>query len=87
MELRRTRIGPFDVADADPERLIGLQEALAFLPHVALEGERAKAAGHGVGVECDAAGDGPFLLTDADGAIAIAERQGDLLKPVVGFRA
>lgn len=87
LELRRTRIGPFDVADADPERLIGLEQALAFLPAVALEGAQAKTAGHGVGVACDANGDGPFLLTDADGAIAIAERQGDLLKPVVGFRA
>jgi tRNA pseudouridine55 synthase len=34
--LRRTRIGEFDVSDADqepkPERLIGLEEALAFMP-------------------------------------------------------
>jgi tRNA pseudouridine55 synthase len=30
--LRRTRIGDFDVADADPDRLLGLEQALAFLP-------------------------------------------------------
>jgi len=30
--LRRTRIGEFDVADADPERLLSLEQALAFLP-------------------------------------------------------
>lgn len=87
LELRRTHIGPFDVAEADPQRVIGLEQALAFLPAVAVEGSQAKAARHGVGVESDVAGDGPFLLTDTDGAIAIAERQGDLLKPVVGFRA
>ena len=30
--LRRTRIGEFDVADADPERLLSLEQALAFMP-------------------------------------------------------
>jgi tRNA pseudouridine55 synthase len=29
--LRRTRVGPFDVADADPERIIEPAEALAAL--------------------------------------------------------
>ena len=38
LELRRTRIGDFDVADADPERLVALTTALAFLPEVALDG-------------------------------------------------
>ena len=42
--LRRTRIGEFDVADADPERIVGLNEALGFLPEVRLEG-RGCAAG------------------------------------------
>ncbi len=31
-ELRRTAIGPFSVADADPERIVPLGEALDFLP-------------------------------------------------------
>ena len=31
-ELRRTAIGPFAVADADPERILGLDDALVFLP-------------------------------------------------------
>ena len=30
--LRRTRIGEFDVADADPGRLLSLEQALAFMP-------------------------------------------------------
>jgi tRNA pseudouridine55 synthase len=32
LELRRTAIGPFDVEDADPERLVPLGDALGFLP-------------------------------------------------------
>ena len=31
-ELERTAIGPFRLEDADPERLLPLAEALAFLP-------------------------------------------------------
>ncbi len=30
--LRRTRIGDFDVADADPERLLPLEQALRHIP-------------------------------------------------------
>jgi tRNA pseudouridine55 synthase len=91
--LRRTAIGPFDVAGADPERIVPLAEALAFLPERRLEGEDARCAAHGVAVP-DAGeppAGGPVRLTDADGPIAIAEpRSGPsgepLLKPVVGFR-
>ena len=43
-ELRRTAIGPFAVADADPERIVPLDEALAFLPEARLAGEDAKRA-------------------------------------------
>ena len=49
-ELRRTAIGAFNVADADPERVIELNEALAFMPEVRLEGDDARRAGHGVAV-------------------------------------
>ena len=46
----------------------------------------ARAAAHGVAVEGVA--DGPVLLVDADGPVAVAEpREGGLLKPTVGFRA
>ena len=40
-QLRRTRIGAFDVADADPERLLALVDALAFLPAVELDDAQA----------------------------------------------
>jgi tRNA pseudouridine55 synthase len=88
VELRRTSVGPWRVEDADPRRVIPLGEALAaVMPVVALEGEEARRAGHGVAVEREASAP-HVLLTGDDGPIAIAEaREGALLKPVVGFRA
>jgi len=88
-QLRRTAIGPFDVRDADPERVVPLNDALAFLPEVRLTGDDARRAGHGVAVAGTAAAS--VRLTDADGLIAIAEPRsapdgGAVLKPVVGFR-
>jgi tRNA pseudouridine55 synthase len=86
LELRRTGIGPFDVADAG--RFLPLNEALAFLPAVELAGDDARRAGHGVAVP-GAVGEagGTVRLVDADGVIALAEPRGDgMLKPVVGFR-
>jgi tRNA pseudouridine55 synthase len=86
LELRRTGIGPFDVADADPERIVPLDEALAFLPAVELGGEDARRAGHGAAVRGAAAG--TVRLRDDAGLIALAEpREDGTLKPVVGFRA
>jgi tRNA pseudouridine55 synthase len=86
VELRRTRVGPFDVAGADPERLIGLGEALSFLPERRLEPEDARRAGHGVAVPGEA--DGVVRLTDADGLIALAQPGAEpgRLKPIVGLR-
>jgi tRNA pseudouridine55 synthase len=86
LELRRTAIGDFDVAGADPERIVALVDALDFLPAVVLAGEEARRAGHGVAVE--GAAEGIVRLLDDDGLIALAEPRPDgLLKPVVGFRS
>jgi tRNA pseudouridine55 synthase len=83
--LRRTHIGAFDVADADEERLIDLDDALSFLPAVDLDHEHARKAAHGVTVPGRATG--YVRLRDEDGLIALAEpRGGATLKPVVGFR-
>ena len=83
LELRRTAIGPFDVADAG--RFVPLGEALGFLPAVALDGDAARRAAHGVAVEGQSKG--TTRLVDADGLIALAEpREDGTLKPVVGFR-
>jgi len=83
VELRRTHIGPFAVADA--ERFVPLDEALSFLPAVELEGEDARRAAHGVAVPGAAAG--VARLRDEAGLIALAEPRPDgTLKPTVGFR-
>ena len=84
-------IGPFAVEDADPERIVPLADALAFLPELRLAGEAARRAAHGVAVRPAQADAARLRLTDADGLIAIAEpREGPggvpQLKPVVGFR-
>lgn len=93
-ELRRTAIGPFDVADADPERIVPLGEALTFLPEQRLSGDDARRARHGVAVPDPdpAPRGGQFTrLTDDEGLIAIAEPRlgpggAHVLKPVVGLR-
>jgi tRNA pseudouridine55 synthase len=88
LALRRTRIGPFDVADADPTRVLGLGDALAFLPSVRLDPDAARRAAHGQAVTAGAPAGAPaeVLLVDADGPVAIAVRRDGALKPVVGFR-
>jgi tRNA pseudouridine55 synthase len=78
--LRRTAIGPFRVQDADGRTMIGLDDALGFLPEHRLDPESGRRASHG-----DA--NGPVRLTDDEGLIAIAEPRDGALRPVVGFRA
>jgi tRNA pseudouridine55 synthase len=85
LELRRTGIGPFDVASADPDTIIPLDDALHFLPALRLDPSAARKAAHGVAVPGEA--EGPIRLIDEDGLIALAEpREDGTLKPVVGFR-
>jgi tRNA pseudouridine55 synthase len=91
-QLRRTRIGDFSVNDADPDRLVPLNEALTFIPEVRLDPERARRAGHGARVPVDEehqpAPGATVRLTDDHGLIALAELDTDTgtYKPVVGFR-
>jgi tRNA pseudouridine55 synthase len=91
-ELRRTRIGPFDVAEADPERPVPLIDALSFLPEVRLAGEDGRRAAHGARVAVPA-GTVPagttVRLTDDAGLIALAQPEPDSthLRPVVGLRS
>jgi tRNA pseudouridine55 synthase len=80
--LRRTRIGPFALHEADPERVIPLGDALGYLPAVRLEAEAAVRAGHGAVVAGDAAA--VVRLIGPQGLIALAEPAGGgTLKPVV----
>jgi tRNA pseudouridine55 synthase len=86
VELRRTTIGPFRVEDADPARVLPLDQALAFLPRVDLDEDTAWRAAHGQSIAVEAEGE-HVLLADADGPVAIAQPRPDgTLKPVVGFR-
>ena len=82
-ELERTAIGPFRLADAHPDRLVPLGEALAFLPARALSEDEAAAVRHGrrIGGEADHA----TRLMAGDELIAIAEPRADDLQPVVVF--
>jgi tRNA pseudouridine55 synthase len=83
-QLRRTRIGHFDVGEADPDRVVPLDEALSFLPAVALAPDVALRAGHGVALPGSA--EGVVRLTDARGLIALAEPRDGALKPIVVLR-
>jgi tRNA pseudouridine55 synthase len=86
-ELRRTRIGPFAVEDASPDRVLPLEDALAFLPRVELDADAGWRAAHGQSVAGDTEAE-HVVLSDPEGLVAIAEpRPGGVLKPVVGFRA
>ena len=82
-ELERTAIGPFRLADVDPDRPVPLGEALAFLPARALSVDEAAAVRHGrrIGGE----GDRAIRLMAGDDLIAIAEPRADELQPVVVF--
>lgn len=87
-QLRRTRIGDFEIADADPERALALSAALAFMPEVALDPERSRRAENGAIVQADS-GSAEFVrLTDENGLIAVAGPgpSPGTLKPMVGFR-
>ena len=85
-ELRRTAIGRFDVADADPERLVAIEDALDHLPAHRPAADDARRAAHGVAIPGEA--EGIVRVLDADGLVALAEPRADgTLKPVVGFRA
>jgi tRNA pseudouridine55 synthase len=90
-ELRRTAIGPFDVADAGrvgAASPLPLAEALGrVLPVVHVEdAAQARRAAHGLAIHGTA--ERESLLVDEDGPIAIAEpREGIGLKPIVGFRS
>ena len=98
-QLRRTRIGPFSVDDADAGLVVGLEAALGFFDTIELGSDDAKKAAHGDAIEptgriieapLRAPEDAPpaeLLLTAEDGVVALAERRDDgMIKPVVGFR-
>jgi tRNA pseudouridine55 synthase len=83
-ELERTAIGEFRLEDADPDRLVPLEEALAFLPGLELTAEEARRAKDGVPALRPPPSTVPFVRLTHDGQlIAIAEPRGDALQPKV----
>jgi tRNA pseudouridine55 synthase len=100
-QLERTAIGPFQLDDADPERVVPLAEALSFLPGCELDDKEAERVAHGGAVAGETAaaacGDdvvrgnssSPRVVRLTHGAriLAIAEPREDALKPLVVFPA
>jgi tRNA pseudouridine55 synthase len=85
-ELERTAIGPFRLEDADPERLVPLRDALAFLPERALSQDEATAVSHGRAVAEGAPAKAEHIRLTFEGELlAIAEARAAELKPVVVF--
>jgi tRNA pseudouridine55 synthase len=83
--LRRVRIGPFDVAQADPERMLAISEALSFLPEIRLPPDDARLALHGGVVTGEAVG--PVRLMDEDGLIGVGQPvAAGRVRPVVVLR-
>jgi tRNA pseudouridine55 synthase len=76
---------------ASSPSIVSIVDALRFMPHVLLEGDAVRRASHGAAVAAPAAVlEGPVLLLDTVGAVAVAElRERDgvcELKPRVGLR-
>jgi tRNA pseudouridine55 synthase len=99
-ELERTAIGAFRLEDADPDRVVPLGDALAFLPERALSAEEAAGVRHGRSVPAAGAvpgaeppagsapeppsGEQVRLTLDGE-LLAVAEPRAAELKPVVVF--
>jgi tRNA pseudouridine55 synthase len=82
-ELERTAIGRFQLEDADPERVVPLEEALDFLPAAELDDAAAvERVRHGVAVEGVGEGDAVRLMHGGR-LLAIARSEGNMLKPYV----
>jgi tRNA pseudouridine55 synthase len=89
-ELERTAIGSLRLEDADPDRLVPLHDALAFMPERVLSAEEAGAVSHGRAVPVAQAGAPPaddehVRLSFEGELLAIAESRAAELKPVVVF--
>jgi tRNA pseudouridine55 synthase len=81
-ELERTGIGPFRLEQASEDRLVPLEDALAFLPELVLDEDEARRVADGVALPRRAGG-GPVRLTHGDRLVAIGEPRGDGVKPSV----
>jgi len=85
-ELERTAIGPFRLEDADPDRLVPLRDALAFMPERLLSAEEAGDVRNGrrVSAQGDVQEEAHRLTHEGD-ILAIGEPREGELQPVVVF--
>jgi tRNA pseudouridine55 synthase len=81
--LERTAIGPFALSDADPERVVPLSAALAFLPERALDEAEAQAVVHGRRIPGPI--EGPTRLTAGGELLAIGRPRDAEIQPDVVF--
>ena len=84
-ELERTAIGPFRLHDADPDRLVPLRDAFAFMPERLLSPEEAGDVSHGRRVRARDELHEPHRLTHGGEILAIGEPRAGELHPVVVF--
>jgi tRNA pseudouridine55 synthase len=85
-ELERIAVGPFELADADPERVLPLSHALSFLPARELLDEEVAKVRNGVAVSrADTASTEALRLTHGGELVAVARADGESLKPFVVF--
>ena len=82
-QLERTAIGPFRLADADPDRIVPLSDALAFLPERPLDAREADAVAHGRRVPGPV--EGPTRLTADGELVAIGRPRDGEVQPDVVF--
>jgi tRNA pseudouridine55 synthase len=81
-ELERTAVGPFRLEDADPDRVVPLAEALAFLPGQDIAAGEAEAVRHGRAIAADREPGEAIRLVHDGRLVAIARAEADgLLKP------
>jgi tRNA pseudouridine55 synthase len=83
--LERTRVGEFRLEDADRRRVVPLEEALAFLPELALTDEQAVAVRHGRRLPANGDDRQALRLTHGGRLLAVAEPRAEELQPVVVF--
>jgi tRNA pseudouridine55 synthase len=83
--LERVAIGSFTLAQADPEQLVPLEEALAFLEQRRLTAGEAKRVRNGAAIPAHEAPEEVVRLTFDDRLLALAERRGEELRPVTVF--
>jgi tRNA pseudouridine55 synthase len=79
--LERTRVGPFELADADLHHVIPLADALAFLPERSLSAAEAEAVRHGRPLEDGGGGEGAVRLIFDGRLLAVARERDGLLRP------